>query len=67
MNLYPYQLSGGQKQRVSLARAFSRNANVVMLDEPINSLDLFSRKDILGTIENKQVKHLKRNKQSNSK
>ena len=51
LNLYPYQLSGGQKQRVSLARAFSRNANIVMLDEPINSLDLLSRKDILGKIE----------------
>tara|TARA_B100001029_G_scaffold26259_1_gene18734 strand:- start:6343 stop:7305 length:963 start_codon:yes stop_codon:yes gene_type:complete len=51
LNLYPYQLSGGQKQRVSLARAFSRNANIVLLDEPINSLDLLSRKDILGKIE----------------
>ena len=51
LNLYPNELSGGQKQRVSLARAFSRNAGVVLLDEPINSLDAFSRKDILGKIE----------------
>ena len=50
LNLYPNELSGGQKQRVSLARAFSRNAGVVLLDEPINSLDAFSRKDILGKI-----------------
>ena len=42
LNLYPYQLSGGQKQRVSLARAFSRNANIVMLDEPINSCLLYT-------------------------
>lgn len=49
-HMYPNDLSGGQKQKVSLARAMARNGKVLMLDEPINSLDLFSRKEILSIL-----------------
>tara|TARA_B110000438_G_scaffold4194_1_gene4228 strand:- start:2662 stop:3627 length:966 start_codon:yes stop_codon:yes gene_type:complete len=48
--MYPNDLSGGQKQKVSLARAMARNGKVLMLDEPINSLDIFSRKEILSIL-----------------
>ena len=37
---YPDELSGGEKKRVALCRAFLSDKDVVLLDEPTNSLDL---------------------------
>jgi len=51
-------LSGGQKQRVSLARAVYRDADVVLLDDPLSAVDahvgkwLFER-CICGVLRNK--------------
>lgn len=43
---FPIKLSGGQAQRVSLARAFLFDGDIILLDEPLTSLDLRLKKEI---------------------
>jgi len=46
-----YGLSGGQVQRIALARAFLKNADIILLDEPTANLDAANKTLLLDVID----------------
>lgn len=59
-NSFPKQLSGGMAQRVSLIRTMIAKPEVFLLDEPLGSLDAFTRMNMQDEILNlwQEIKNL---------